>query len=133
MVPTNPEYILNSIQWLQDHNIPVPADIIDELKKSGIKIDDYQINSKTLESIRLEIEEIKKKVSISEGNTSEFVGRLDEIVKSIKSMPAPILKLNDQIRPIINLTTPKPTREVQRIIRDSQGNISSTETTFFYD
>jgi len=122
------EYLLESVQWLKDHNEPIPPDLLSQLKKSGIVVDGMVNNTDTLENLKKEIEVVRKKVDATPITKEDFASLMNVIVEAIRAMPAPKVTVAAPTQ-----RGPKIAREIQKINRDAEGYITSTETQIIYE
>ena len=135
------EVLLQSVEWLVDHNQPIPEDILEELKTAGIPVNQAKYANFLLEGVKAEVEAIKSQLKPQDPLDPPIVNidmesisvKLAELIK-ILSIPKKDIKIPEQKAPVVNVRTPRVRSTKQKFIRDpNTREIISSETTYEYE
>lgn len=88
------KYLIESIQWLKDHNEPIPPDLLSGLKKAGIEVDEVVSNADALESLKKEIDILKDMVKSTPMTKEDFVSIFGSFIEILKASPAPVVNVD---------------------------------------
>lgn len=145
-------YIMEQVKMLEENNIPIPEDVIADLRKVGIFLDEPAYASSVIDAIKAEVEAIKLEVTkpppetpIAEVNFSPLIDKLDALIALLSVptvMPAPQVTVNvpeqkdpqvivnvpEQKEPVVNFKPvikiePKQTAHYAKVERDNSGLI----------
>ena len=135
------EVLLQSVEWLVDHNQPIPEDILEELKGAGIPVNQAKYANFLLEGVKAEVEAIKANLKTQDPLDPPIVNidmesisvKLAELIK-ILSIPKKDIKIPEQKAPVVNVRTPRVRSTKQKFTRDPHTReIISSETTYEYE
>lgn len=135
------EVLLQSVEWLVDHNQEIPADILEELKGAGVPVNQAKYANFLLEGMKTEVDAIKSQLKTQEPLDPPIVNidmesisvKLAELIK-ILSIPKKDIKIPEQKAPVVNVKTPRVRSTKQKFIRDpNTREIISSETTYEYE
>ena len=137
------EVLLQSVEWLVDHNQPIPEDILEELKGAGIPVNQAKYANFLLDGIRAEVEAIKTSYTKQEPLDPPIVNidldvigvKLAELIELLsKPVPEKSIKIPEQKAPVVNIRMPRVKSTTQKFQRDPQTReIVSSQTFYEYE
>ncbi len=127
--------LLESVQWLIDHDEPIPPDLMAELRAAGIPVNSAQHASNMLEGIKAEVAAIRAQIEappatipITQVNFEPILSRLDALLDKLASIsPNITVDVPKQPAPVINVqpapvTIMKEKREKKRVVIKRQND-----------
>jgi len=135
------DLLLQSIEWLVDHNQPIPPDILEELKEAGIPVNQAKYTNFLIDGMKVEVEAIK--TSIQKPPAVPIVNidldlisvKLTELIALLgKPVPEKSIKIPEQKAPVVNIRMPRVKSTTQKFQRDPQTReIVSSQTFYEYE